>query len=271
MYFKPFKQYYLACLLLIGLASLHPVLKASNTPLLWDYQLLNSAPHNPNSFTQGFLKDGDTFYESSGLYGRSFIERYQQGSITRANLPKGYFAEGLTLFNDQLYVLTWKEGTLLILDKTTLQVRRTLFYSGEGWGLTHNDQYLIMSNGSHVITFRDPNDFSIVKSLSVQGLSNINELEYVDGTLWANSLNDNHIYAINPKNGCIIGKMDLTSLRTQTIKPEPNNVLNGIAYDKAVKALWVTGKYWPKRYLIALPVTRTDQITKHKAPVGKCQ
>lgn len=236
-------------------------LQGQETPLAWEYQLLDSAPHNPKSFTQGFIKEGDTFYESSGLYGRSFIQRYKQKSSVRANLPKHLFAEGLTLFNNKLYLLTWKEETLLILDKDRLKVLHTLPYSGEGWGLTHNNEHLIMSNGSNLLTFRDPQTFSIMRSLHVKGLTAINELEYVKGVIWANSLNNDHLFAINPNNGCIIGKMNLAKLRLQIVRPSANNVLNGIAYDKEADALWITGKFWPARYLIQLPYIAANQLT----------
>lgn len=217
--------------------------------------ILETKDHNPNSFTQGWVQDEDTFYESSGLYGQSFINRYNHNSKTVSYLPYRYFAEGLTLLNDTLYLLTWKEETLLLIDKHTLKITNTLPYKGEGWGLTHNDQQLIMSNGSSTLFFRNPKDFTITQRLEIQHLDNINELEYIEGIIWANCWNDDHIYAINPRLSCVVGKIDLFSLRAKTLTPNNSNVLNGLAYDKAKNGLWVTGKRWPKRYLIALPST----------------
>ena len=259
---KPLRLLPHICLFLVAsiICLLALPLHADKHVPIWNYTVLETAPHNPKSFTQGLIKEGDTFYESSGLYRRSFVQRYKPLASSRINLPGRYFAEGLTLFNDELYLLTWKEETLFVLDKQRLQVLRTLPYAGEGWGLTHNGEHLIMSNGSSLLTFRDAKDFSIVREVTVTGLTAINELEYIHGVLWANSLNNDHLFAINPDNGCVIGKVDLQALRRQTVKPEPGNVLNGIAYDQAANALWVTGKRWPKRYLIRLTHTAIDQV-----------
>jgi len=219
------------------------------------YQLIDSAAHSSSTFTQGLVKEGDILYESSGLYQRSYISRHHKNSTTTVHLPQQYFAEGLTLFKEQLFLITWKEETLFIIDKNTLKTIKTLSYKGEGWGLTHNHEELIMSNGSSSLFFRDPETFSITKVVNIKGLNFINELEFVNGIIWANSLNDDHIYAINPNVGCIIIAIDLSSLRQQTVPIKPETVLNGIAYDRQNNGLWVTGKFWPKRYLIALPNT----------------
>ncbi len=229
------------------------------------YTLINNADHNPKSFTQGWVKEGNMFYESSGLYGKSFITRYRdakqakkstQGTpaknlstLTRS-LANNQFAEGLTLFNDTLYLLTWKRQQLLLIDKYSFATKKILNYKGEGWGLTHDGQSLIMSNGSSDLYFRDPIDFSIQKKLTIKHLKDINELEYANGIIWANEWNDDNIYGINAKTGCLIGKINLHDLRKQTVTPSASNILNGIAYDRLQNGLWVTGKFWPKRYLI---------------------
>jgi glutamine cyclotransferase len=216
-------------------------------------QILDTQPHNTNSFTQGWIKDGDYFFESSGHYRRSFIQRYNHQSTTTVNLPGKYFAEGLTLIDDTLYLLTWKAGTLLLLDKTSLKIKQRIAYKGEGWGLTHDGKALIMSNGSPELLFRDPHDFSITRRITVKLPLQLNELEYVNGVIWANNWKEDRLYAINSHNGCLLGTMDLSSLRTQIKHTAKADVLNGIAYDATHNALWVTGKYWPKRYLINLP------------------
>lgn len=234
-----------------------------------EYEIIRTDDHNANSFIQGWIKENNTFYESSGLYHQSFVERYNDPKNTantlRLNLPAHYFAEGLTLLNDTLYLLTWKAETLLLLDKETLEISQRLSYKGEGWGLTHNHQQLIMSNGTPQLLFRDANTFSIQKTLDVHHYKNpktglavvaeklqLNELEYVDGIIWANNWNNNNLYAINSQTGCIIGTADLSTLRQNTVKPDHKNVVNGIAYDKQREAFWVTGKLWPKRYLLRL-------------------
>ena len=225
------------------------------------YQLLDSAAHPDSTFTQGFIKEGETFYESSGLYKRSYIRRYRKNASTTVNLPSRYFAEGLTLFKNQLFLITWKEETLFIINKDTLKSVKTLSYQGEGWGLTHNNKELIMSNGSSTLFFRKPEDFSIIRTVNVKHLNLINELEYVDGIIWANSLNDDHIYAVQPDSGCIIAAINFSQLRQQTVPIKSSTVLNGIAYDSHHNGLWITGKFWPKRYLIALPELNTHQTS----------
>lgn len=224
------------------------------TPAEFTYRVLDTKPHNPNSFIQGWIKDGDTFFESSGRYQRSFIQRYTPEKTVTEPLPKHYFAEGLTLWNNTLYVLTWKEQTLLVIDKDSLHITQRIPYQGEGWGLTHNNHAFIMSNGTSTLFFRDLHDFSITHKITVKKTLQLNELEYINGIIWANNWREDRIYAINSVNGCLIGSLDLSALRARTI-PKPHHVLNGIAYDKTSNALWVTGKYWPTRYLISLPIT----------------
>jgi glutamine cyclotransferase len=238
--------------LLVLLLFISPYNLADTIPKL-DYSIIRTEKHNPNSFTQGWVINNGIHYESSGHYERSFIQRYDQQSTLTAKLPGRYFAEGLTIFNDSLYLLTWKENTLLIIDTESLAVTGRLSYKGEGWGLTHNNKTFIMSNGTPTLYFRDANNFSIQQTITIKQPLRLNELEYIDGIIWANNWNDDNLYAINSNNGCLLGKIDLSLLRQQTVNPKPNNILNGIAYDKDSDGLWVTGKYWPKRYLITRP------------------
>ncbi|MFT7387621.1 MAG: glutamine cyclotransferase [Candidatus Endobugula sp.] len=233
---------------------------AANTydlPLAVSAVVIQIKPHNSTSFTQGWVKEGDFFYESSGLYGHSFIQYHRASDpftiMSTAKLPAHYFAEGLTLLNHQIYLLTWKSEVMLILNKETLAIENSLPYKGEGWGLTHNGSQLIMSNGSSQLLFRDPNDFSIKRRITIKQPLQLNELEYVDGIIWANDWNKDSIYGINSKNGCIIVTIDLSAIRRQAVTPNRNNILNGIAYDRQAHGLWITGKYWPARYLIDYP------------------
>jgi glutamine cyclotransferase len=234
-------------------------------PLAISAIVTQTQPHNANTFTQGWIKEGDVFYESSGLYGRSFLQRYQTNSTATANLPAHYFAEGLTLFNDRLYLLTWKAETLLVLNKDTLAIENSLSYKGQGWGLTHNGSQFIMSNGSSHLLFRDPNDFSIQKRIIVKQPLQLNELEYVDGIIWANDWNKDSIYGISSHNGCILATIDLSNIRQQAVTPNPSNILNGIAYDSQAHGLWITGKYWSTRYLIDYP-----SISKKRIEYSSC-
>ena len=226
--------------------------------------------HNPEWFTQGLYQEGDTFYISSGLYGRSAIikqskipialQQPQQIKQQRYPLNKRYFAEGLTVIGDTLYLLTWKENTLLLFNKNTLQPIGKKSYQGEAWGLTHTPKTqdspgeFIMSNGSNTLSFRDIDSFTINRQLKVNNLNFINELEYVNGIIWANRWYDNHLYGINSQTGCVVAKIDLLPMRKKATTINNKNVVNGVSYDKEKKGLWVTGKNWNKRFLIEIPV-----------------
>lgn len=231
-------------------------LAASPVPLL-EYKLIDTQAHNSNSFIQGWIKDGETFYESSGLYGKSFVQRHSSRSTSTAHLPRQYFAEGLTLLDDTLYLLTWRENTLLVINPESLKTIRKMHYKGEGWGLSHDNHLLIMSNGTNTLYFRDPETFTVQKTLMVKfpGLKRplqLNELEYVAGVVWANDWQRDTILAIDGQSGCILGQLDVSKLRVEA-NIASKHVLNGIAYDASRDGLWITGKYWPKRFLIMLP------------------
>jgi glutamine cyclotransferase len=222
-------------------------------PVALKPKVLAQEPFNHKWFTQGFFKENESFYISSGLYNQSVVVYQSPHKNLRYFLPPQYFAEGLTVIDDKLFLLTWKEETLFIFDKKTLTLIKKLSYQGEGWGLTHNENSFIMSNGSNTITFRDKDSFEVQHTLTIQNFDNINELEYVDGIIWANRWYDEKIYAIDSNSGCILASIDLTSLRLASIADDKKNITNGIAYDKDKHGLWVTGKYWNQRFLIALP------------------
>ncbi|WP_244506066.1 glutaminyl-peptide cyclotransferase [Microbulbifer marinus] len=206
-------------------------------------------------FTQGLFFDGQRWWESSGLYRRSWLAEYTDpgaNPLRRKWLAANRFAEGLTVLDGKVYLLTYKAGELQIYragDLTPLGVRH---YAGEGWGLTSDGEQLIMSNGSDELTYRDPDTFAIKRRLKVHGggedWSNINELEYARGLIWANIWQDTRIIAIDPASGAVKGVIDLRELVPDSRHPDV--VANGIAWDEARNGLWVTGKFWPKLYLI---------------------
>lgn len=219
--------------------------------------------HDPRWFTQGLYKEKEQLFISSGLYGKSAVIAQGKAPNThtqRYQLNQHYFAEGLTVIDETLYLLTWKEKALLLFDKKTLKPKGRKSYRGEGWGLTHIPQSkdkaaeFIMSNGTNTLFFRDINTFEIKRKLKVGKLNYINELEYVDGVIWANRWYDNHLYGIDSHTGCILSKIDLLPLRKQAATVNHKNVANGVAYDAEKKGLWVTGKYWSKRFLISIPL-----------------
>lgn len=221
------------------------------------YVILKKLPHSEHSFTQGLLVDEDYVYESSGLYGKSYLQTYHRltgVNKLKHNIQTNLFAEGLTLYQKKLYLLTWKAGKLLIFDQATLNLLDTIQYRGEGWGLTHDGKAFVMSNGSSELTFRDSNTFQVLKRLPVKYLSDpvekINELEFAQNTLWANVWQSTKIIQIHPTSGTVLGIADFDALAKENKADTKFSVLNGIAFDEKEDAFWVTGKNWPYRYLI---------------------
>ena len=208
--------------------------------------------HHPSWFTQGLFAEPGDFYISSGKYGSSKLIKQLSDKTLIYPLPSKFFAEGLTIIGDDIYLLTWQEQTLFVFDKHSLRLKDQKSYVGEGWGLTHSDGYLIMSNGSNTLQFRNKHTFALEKTLDTK-INRLNELEYIEGVIWANRWYDDSIYAIDVNSGCIRARVDLKKLRASAVEPNQYNIVNGIAYDRERNALWVTGKYWPKRYLIEMP------------------
>ncbi|BFM15214.1 glutaminyl-peptide cyclotransferase [Maricurvus nonylphenolicus] len=222
-----------------------------------DYQLLETRNYPKNLFTQGLVTDSEFLYISSGLYGKSKILKRDltSGEIQISQkLPRKIFAEGITLLGDKLYLLSWKAGRAWQLDKETLTFEQQFKISGEGWGITHNGENLITSDGSNTLYFRNTDDLSVEYELLVtqQGnpVYNLNELEFVDGKIWANIWKQTRIIAIDPSNGEVTKEIDLHDLVNPHHNTRKGNVLNGIAWDKQQQAFWITGKRWPEMYLM---------------------
>lgn len=246
---------------------------ATPPPVKYTYQVLAERSHKTSLFTQGLVLDQDTsdqdmFYESSGLYGRSMLVSYPKSEpvgkwipITtpfsqKKTLSSRYFAEGLTLFNNKLYLLTWQEGTVFVYDRASFTLLKQMTYSGEGWGLTHTDDALIRSDGSHRLYFHDPEDFIITKTVKVleQGrpVNKLNELEFINGFIWSNVWHEDRLVQIDPDSGTVVGSLDLSALVAHVDVASRESVLNGIAYDAEQDVLWITGKNWPSMYKIKL-------------------
>lgn len=249
---------------LTACGSAHTSLPA--TPQKLTYEILETHPHDPRIFTQGLVIDGDVITETSGLYAKSFLLQYHAESgeiVQRIDLPRNIFAEGITKFEDRFYMLTWHAEKAFVFDAETLDQETVLEYSGEGWGITHDGRELITSNGSDTLSFRNPTDFAVVKTLQVKDAkgswNQLNELEYAEGHIWANVWQTPLILAISPESGQVEGVLDLAELDRINNHSPGQSVLNGIAYDPARHAFWITGKWWPNRYLIRLqwPDTRT--------------
>lgn len=223
------------------------------------YQIVSTRPHDAEAYTQGLEFHGDRLYESAGQYGESALREIvpATGKVLRKRpLAKTVFGEGLTIFGDELFILTWKAGTAYVLDPETFKPLRTLNYTGEGWGLTHDASHLIMSDGTSELRFLNPKDFSVVRTLTVKDgnspLKNLNELEMVDGQIFANIYMTERVARISPESGQVTGWLDLHGLRNQLTPPGHAEVLNGIARDPATGHLIVTGKYWPQMFEIKI-------------------
>jgi glutamine cyclotransferase len=236
---------------------------ASSPAKQYTYEIVHRYPHDERAFTQGlvYYRD-DILYEGTGRprsedrYGSELREvRLQTGhAMHERHLPDPLFGEGVCLWNDTLFQLTWQNQVGFVFDRATFQEQRRFNYEGEGWGLTHNGQHLIMSNGSSTLTFRDPDDFRVVRSLKVTDgwneIKYLNELEYIEGEIYANVWMTDRIARISPETGQVLAWLDLSGL---TPNPPPTNrdaVLNGIAYDPQTHRLFVTGKLWSELFEI---------------------
>jgi glutamine cyclotransferase len=231
-----------------------------NAPVVkYGYQVVNIWPHDPTAFTQGLLFSDGKLLESTGQEGRSSLRRVelQTGSVLqRVPVPEPYFAEGLTLLNGKLYQLTWQHQLGFIYDAQKLEPVGKFNYTGEGWGLTTDGHSLILSDGSNRIRFIDPDSFRVTKTIAVLDgqlpVNELNELEYVQGEIYANIWHDQRIVTIDPQTGRVTGWIDLSGLLQPGDVVDPEAVLNGIAYDQATNRLFVTGKLWPHLFEIKL-------------------
>ncbi|HXF06014.1 MAG TPA: glutaminyl-peptide cyclotransferase [Blastocatellia bacterium] len=227
--------------------------------LIYTYQIVNVYPHDRTAFTQGLVYDNGVLYESTGLYGQSSLRQVEleTGKVLKLyRLPENYFGEGLTLWKDTLIQLTWREQVGWVYDKESFQPLRQFTYRTEGWGLTHDGQHLIMSDGTATLRFLDPETFKEVKRLVVRDrgvpVSSLNELEFVKGEIYANVWLTERVARISPKTGRVLAWIHLAGLLTEEDRRPPVDVLNGIAYDAAGDRLFVTGKLWPKLFEIKL-------------------
>lgn len=227
-------------------------------PTALSYAVIKVYPHDTSSYTQGLEWNDNKLIEGTGLEGKSILQILDTNMKLVGNkvkLDKEYFGEGTTLFQDKIYQLTWKNHKVFVYDAKTLKKRNELYWPYEGWGLTHNDTSLIVSTGESNIYFVNPNDFSIQKTLGVFNqygyLSNINELEYVNGQLYANVYGRNEVVVIDPQTGQVKSSIDFSNLLSQAgVKYDPLSidagyVLNGIAYHAGKNTFFITGKCWP--------------------------
>ncbi len=236
-------------------------LLASEKATLYTYKILETYPHDINAYTQGLEFNNDTLYESTGKYKRSSLRKtvYSTGEVLQ-NIPLGdaYFGEGLTILNGKIYQLTWQEKTGFIYDLNTLKQTGTFVYgkSVEGWGLCNNGTAIYKSDGTERIWKLNPNTLveeSYIEIYTNSGkIPKVNELEWVNGKIYANIFQKDAIAIVNPENGAVEGVIDLSSLKKQVTQHDKLDVLNGIAYNGEENILYVTGKNWDKLFKIRI-------------------
>lgn len=234
----------------------------SNGPVAkYGYQILNMYPHDSNAFTQGLILVDGKLLESTGQEGRSSLRSVELTSgnvLKKVDVPSPYFAEGITVLNGKVYQLTWQHEEGFIYDAQTLDRVGQFNYLGEGWGLTTDGQSLIISDGSSRLKFLDPTNFRLTRTINVVDdkgpISQLNELEFVQGDIYANVWHADRIAVIDPKTGRVKAWVDLTGLMPESERDqlEEEAVLNGIAYDPAKDSLYVTGKLWPRLFEIKI-------------------
>jgi len=235
----------------------HPARSISLTPV-YTYRVIAVYPHDATAFTQGLVFTGGVLYEGTGWYGASSLRRVELTTgavLQQRNLGSQYFGEGIAVVSDTIYQLTWQNNVAFTYNRATFTPLGAFTYTTEGWGLAYDGQRLIMSDGSATLFFRDPATFEVVSQTQVTDaglpVTMLNELEYINGEVWANVWMTDRIARIDPATGRVTGWIDLTGL----ITPHPrlsdsNAVLNGIAWDETEGRLFVTGKRWPALFEI---------------------
>src|SRR5579862_2477297 len=220
--------------------------------------VVKTFPHDPHAFTQGLEFFGGYFYESTGRQRQSTLRQVaiETGKVVRSvKLPDESFGEGLTIFHGKIYQLTWLEKTGFIYDLRTFRRLGTFPYNTEGWGLTHDEASLILSDGTNRLQYIDPSSFQVKRTLEVfagpSAVTNLNELEFIRGEIWANIWHFDRIARIDPKSGQVTAWIDLAAIAERDTH-EQEDVLNGIAWDPGRQRLFVTGKDWSKLYEIAV-------------------
>ncbi len=216
-------------------------------------------PHDTAAFTQGLIWHDGQMYESTGEVGTSGIRRVKLETgevLQKRDLPPPHFGEGIAILGDKMFQLTWKTGSAFVYDLKSFAPRGEFTYDGEGWGLTTDGTQLIMSDGTPILRYVNPADFTVTRRVTVTEngtpVSNLNELEWVKGEVWANVWLSDKIARIDPQSGAVLGYINLTGLLPQAVRTGREDVMNGVAYDAAGDRIFVTGKRWARLYEISL-------------------
>lgn len=221
-------------------------------------EIVAEYPHDTESYTQGLFIHEGQMYESTGQHGKSTFRKVDLKTgkaLKRLDFDKKYFVEGSVIFGDNLYILTWESRVAFIYDAETLEYKSSWKYPREGWGLTTDGEFLIASDGSANLYFLDGNfkqDHKVLVTMEDRPVRLLNELEYIDGKIWANVYTYDEILIINPRSGKVEGIIDCRGLLPRELYTHETDVLNGIAYDSQTEKIYLTGKNWPKLYEVRL-------------------
>ena len=226
---------------------------------IFHYRIVNTYPHDPTGFTQGLVFADNILYEGTGLRGRSSLRKVDlvTGSVLQIRkLPARFFGEGITVYGNRVIQLTWQARVGFVYDKRTFKLLDTFSYRGEGWGITHDGERLFMSDGTSTLRLLDPESYKESGRIEVYDangpVSSLNELEYVQGQIYANVWRTDRIAIISPQSGEVVAWIELRELLSPEERNSRIDVLNGIAYDAKKDRLFVTGKLWPKLFEIEL-------------------
>lgn len=221
-------------------------------------EVVKEYPHDTGAYTQGLFFDGGRFFESTGQFGESSFREVELATgkvLSKMNFQQKYFGEGSVMLGGNLYILTWLNKVAFVYDAKTLEYKQTYSYPREGWGLTTDGKSLIASDGSSRLYFLSP-EFKQERYVDVKmdgrAVRNLNELEYIDGKVWANVYMTDLIVIINPSDGTVEASIDCTGLLPRNLREPRTDVLNGIAQDPATGKIYLTGKYWPRLYEVRL-------------------
>jgi glutaminyl-peptide cyclotransferase len=232
------------------------VIYSDIVPKKYGYKVVNTYPHDRAAFTQGLFYDNGVLFEGTGENASSLREvNLESGKVIRQlNLDNSLFGEGITLYRDRIYQVTWQSKVGFVYNKSDFKLINKIYYPTEGWGLTTIDDKIVMSDGSNVLYFYEPEMFTVISKVEVydneKKRDSLNELEYINGEIWANIWLSNHIARIDPKSGKVLGYINLKGILPASDRDAETDVLNGIAYDNKGNRIFVTGKRWPKLFEI---------------------
>jgi len=229
-------------------------------PINYSFRIINVFPHDIHAYTQGLVYENGYLFESTGQYGQSSLRKEKPENdelLKTLNLDSKYFGEGIAVVGDRIIQLTWREQTAFIYDKNSFTlIRKIHFPIREGWGLAYNGKNLIMSDGSSFLYFLDPEYLTELSRIEVADntgpVNSLNELEYIDGKVYANVYGKDYVAVIDPKSGKVTGKINFSGLLKPEEKTPDTDVLNGIAYNPLNQHLFITGKNWPKLFEVSL-------------------